>query len=93
MSGLSARECGREAERDCEKGVGGMRWIKLDCSSTGIGIVFVTTRRSIGNEASLAKSIARPVRNMFSNGIALGTEVGLRTVSDEDPNLARPVFD
>ena len=28
MSGLSARECGREVERDCEKGVGEMRRIK-----------------------------------------------------------------
>jgi len=94
ISGLSARECGREVERDCEKGVGGMRWIKLLFCSTGIGMVFVTTRRSIGNEASLAKSIARPVHNMISKkDTAIGTEAGERTVSDKDPNLARPVLD
>ena len=71
MSGLRARECGREVVRDCEEGVGGMSWIRLLYCSTGIGIVFVTTRRSIGNNASLSKSIARPIHNMISKGTAM----------------------
>ena len=63
-----------EVQRDCEQGIGEMRRIKLLFCSTSIGMMFVH------NEASLAKSIARPVRNMMSNDIAMGTEAAERSV-------------